>query len=253
MSTPKLDTHLYWEQRLRSRANLQGTGHRAFSEQYNQVLYQAQVECLDVLLHEAKIAVNRCSVLDVGSGVGYFVRHFLNRDAHSVIGSDLTFASVQHLQTLFPDSEVFQCDVSAPNLPLQATFDIISCISVLYHILDDVRFTQALTNLCQWVSPEGVLIVSDIFRTVPAARHARFRSLATYETILARNQMQIVARVPVYFLLNRTFLPIIGPWLIDTFQVGKSLAHFDRRLRQAGMTIGASMYFLLAKRVRSSV
>jgi SAM-dependent methyltransferase len=178
---------------------------------------------------------------------GFFVRHFLNRGAHCVIGSDLTFASAQLLQTTFSGLDVLQCDVSAPNLPLQATFDIVNCISVLYHILDDTHFAQALTNLCRWVSPEGVLIVSDIFGAAPAARHARFRSLATYETILARNQMHIVARVPVYFLLNRTFIPIIGPWFVDTLQIGELLARFDRRLRQAGVTNGASMYFLLAK------
>lgn len=253
MRTPKIDTHLYWEQRLQSRANLQGTGHRAFSEQYNQILYHAQVECLDGLLHEAGIAVGGCSVLDIGSGVGFFVRHFLSRGARHVIGSDLTFSSTQHLQATFSELDVLQCDVSAPNLPLRPTFDIVNCVSVLYHILDDARFTQALTNLCQWVSPGGALIVSDTFRAAPTARHARFRSLATYETILARNQMHIVACVPVYFLLNRTFIPIVGPWLIDTFQLGELLAHFDRRLRQAGVTNSASMYFLLAKPIRGSV
>lgn len=249
MNANQVDTLQYWEQRLRARSTLQGTGHRAFSEQYNQVLYRAQAECLDNLFDRASISLASKGVLDVGSGTGFFLRYFQNRGACPVIGTDLTYASVSYLNRTLAGVDVLQCDVSAPNLPFQQTFDIVNCISVLYHVLDDRLFTHALTNLCRWVTPGGCLVVSDMFKHVHSARHARFRSIEVYKTILRNNHLSFVALLPVYFLLNRVFIPAVGPKLIDAFQLGEWLYRLDRRIRNIGVTSGASMYFLLAKRI----
>jgi SAM-dependent methyltransferase len=248
MTANGLDTRRYWETRLQAKANLRGTGHRAFSEEYNRVLYAAQAECLDGMFAYAGIAIAGSNVLDVGSGVGFFINYYRQRGADAVIGTDLTFASAQYLRQNAPGADILQCDVTAPALPLGQSFAIVNCVSVLYHVLDDARFAQALTNLCRAVGPQGCLILNDGFKRAPTARHARFRALETYAAILAQHQMTVAAVVPAYFTLNRTFVPLLGPWLIDRLHLSGRLKTFDQRLRAAGVTAGASMHFLLATR-----
>lgn len=248
MTTSSIDTRRYWEERLEAKANLRGTGHRAFSEAYNRVLYAAQAETVDGMLAAAGVAVAGKSVLDVGSGVGFFLDYYRSRGAATVVGTDLTYASVRYLHDNNGAGAVLQCDVTAPHLPVGRTFDIVNCVSVLYHVLDDGLFTQGLANLCQAVRPGGCLVVNDGFKRAPTARHARFRLLESYTAILAENQMRVVAVTPAYYLLNRTFVPVLGPWLIETCGLSEGLMGIDRRLRQAGVATGASMHFLLAVR-----
>ncbi|MEJ5247391.1 MAG: class I SAM-dependent methyltransferase [Caldilinea sp.] len=249
MNIGQVNPRQYWEKRLYTQSSLRGTGHRAFNEDYNQILYRSQAECLDSLFAEALISPSGHSVFDVGSGTGYFIRYYQDRGASVIVGADLTYASVTYLKQHLDGVNILQCDITAPNLPIRQEFDIVNCISVLYHILDDALFARALTNLCQSVAKNGFLIVSDIFRHAYSARHARFRPLEAYETILRSNHLSIVTILPVYFFLNRVFIPVVGPKLVEIFQLGEWFYHIDRRLRQKGVKKGASMYFLLAKRI----
>ena len=147
------DPQNYWEKRLAENPNLLGTGHRAFSLAYNQILYQAQIDCLDALLNKHEISVQNQTVLDVGSGTGFFVDYYLNKGAR-VIGLDLTEASVKFLKRNFPTCQFFQADVSEKKLPVNRSVNLVSVISVFYHIVDDLRFQRAVKNLIDIAAPQ---------------------------------------------------------------------------------------------------
>ncbi|RMF26012.1 MAG: hypothetical protein D6759_20410, partial [Chloroflexi bacterium] len=68
------DYRHYWERRLIRHPNLKGTGHRAFSLAYNRVLYQAQRDCLELVLARHQISLQGKRVLDIGSGTGFYVQ-----------------------------------------------------------------------------------------------------------------------------------------------------------------------------------
>lgn len=250
MSSAELNTAAYWERRLASRPNLRGTGHRAFDLRYNRWLYQAQLDCLNTLFQRHSVDVTGRRVLDVGSGIGFYVEHFFNRDAGDVYGIDISETSVNFLQQTFPDATFFVGNIADDSLPLTGPFEIISAISVLYHVVDDGRFTHALDNICSLLSNGGYLVLTDTFRTslLPTARHAKHRSLETYRAILEQSGLSVIEMVPIYFFLNRTMLPILGPAIINTLDLGRWFYEIDARFRAAGWSNLDGMKMLLARK-----
>jgi SAM-dependent methyltransferase len=250
MKSNELNTSKYWEERLESHLDLRGTGHRAFNLTYNRWLYQAQQDCLDGLIRQHDLRITRKQVLDIGSGTGFYISYFLQRGASPVFGVDVAETSIGHLQQTYPEGRFFACDISSPTLPFQGPFDLISAISVLYHIVDDVRFGQALDNMCALLGVGGYLLISDTFRDtlLPQARHARFRDLKDYEQAFRRGGVRVIQLVPIYFALNRTFVPFLGPLMINALDLGRWFYRLDTRLRVSGRSNGSGMKLLLAQR-----
>ncbi len=248
--TDLMNTQRYWEERLTLNLNLRGTGHRAFGMDYNKWLYQAQTDCLDLLIAQHNIDVAGQRVLDVGSGSGFFVDYFAQRGAGTIYGVDITEVSVAHLRETYPQHTFLTCDIADTQPSIDHDFQLISVMSVLYHILDDTRFATAVTNLAHWLMPGGYLFISDTFAPslLLTARHARFRTLHEYEQILLEHEIEIVDLIPVYYLLNRTFIPLLGPKLMDLLALGKWFYQFDQRMRNNGKNNRDGMKLLLARK-----
>lgn len=240
----------YWEERLRNNLNLRGTGHRAFGLAYNGWIYRAQSDCMDAIAARASIEFSGRTALDVGSGTGYFVEYFARKGVAHVTGLDITQASVDYLTQTYPDYAFQAADIAAATFTLSKQFDIVSIISVLYHVVDDAGFAHAVANLCAHVKPGGYLFLSDTFQQplLPTARHARFRPLDRYRELLGAGGMEIVEVLPIYYFLNQTFVPILGPRLIDLFHLGKPFYRLDTWLRKRQVQNGAGMKLLLARK-----
>jgi SAM-dependent methyltransferase len=249
MSPNNFDPQAYWEERLAKNPNLLGTGHRAFSLEYNRWLYQAQHDCLDLLFGSYEINIQGQSVLDVGSGTGFFVDYYHQKGAQ-VIGLDIAQSSVNYLHQQFPACEFYVADVSDQPLPVNEPVSLISVISVLYHIVDDLRFQQALHNLIEILAPQGYFLLSDIFtsKSLLVGKHARFRSLSDYESIFQAQNMRVLAISPMYFWLNRTFLPVLGPKIISALHLGRLFYRWDLNLRLKGRDNGNQMKLMLAQK-----
>lgn len=232
-----LNPQTYWEKRLQSNFDLRSTGHRRFDLEYNTWLYRAQVDCLNYLIRKYEIIVQDKSVIDIGCGTGFFFEYFQNYQPTSLTGIDITQASIDFLKEKFPLGRFFKVDISEPILPIEGNFDFISAMGVLYHIIDDNRFNQAVRNLSQILSPGGYIFISDTFKKpfLPTAQHARHRALDNYLPILETHQIKILNILPLYFFLNRPFIPTIGPWILNTFHLGKLLYKLDTRLRESGI------------------
>jgi len=249
MSSNPLDTQAFWEERLESQLNLRGTGHRAFDLTYNQWLYQAQLDSLKSLFLRQQVSLQGKRVLDVGSGVGFYVDAYIKEGASSIIGVDIAESSVNYLKKHFPDHQFFVCNIADSPCPFEGPFDLISAVSVLYHIVDDAKFQAAMRNLCTMLSQNGYLLLSDTFQKSPTARHTRFRSTNEYEQIFKPFEIEILEITPIYYLMNHTFIPILGPLLINRLKLGQSLYQMDKWLKnRLGVNMGG-MKFLLAKRV----
>lgn len=250
MSSPDFDTQKYWEQRLQTRLNLRGTGHQALSLENNAWLYQAQRDCMDRLIESHNIEISGKSVLDIGSGTGFFIEYFQNRQAGTIIGVDITETSVDYLKRTFPTGTFIIGDISAVEQPFKDQFNIISAIGVLYHILDEARFQQALTNICQLLLPGGYLFISDSFHKplLPSARHAHLRSLRAYQLVLSSQKIDILAVQPIYYFSNRIIIPRIGPWILNNLRLGKFLYQLDNLMRKLNFNNGSGVKILLAHR-----
>jgi SAM-dependent methyltransferase len=245
----QFDPGEFWNARLTREPTLRGTGHRSFSLAYNDLLYAAQAEALADLLARWQVEVRGKSVLDVGSGVGFYVSFFQSAGAATLVGLDIAAASVDYLREHFPACQFRVADIGSADVPLDRQYDIVSIVSVLYHLVDDRRFERALTNLAQLTAPGGYLILNDCFARTPVTpRHVRFRNHDRYAAILQQHGLDILETAPIYYLMNRTFIPKLGPWLLGQPRIARALFNYDRQQRQAGRPNGSGMKLMLACR-----
>ena len=77
---------------------------------------------------------------------------------------------------------------------------------------------------------------------------ARLRSLEEYRPVLTANHMKVIDLLPVYYLANRTFIPVIGPWVINRLKLGKFFYNLDNRLRRRKLSNGTGLKTLLARK-----
>lgn len=249
MSKKTFDIRKYWDDRLSSNLNLKGTGHRAFGIEYNNDLYRSQADCLTMLLDKWQVDLEGKRILDIGSGTGFYVDFYMKRGAQNICGLDISETSVKFLAARFPSCVFYVEDISRSSLDYLGDFDFISVISVLYHVIDDDLFKQSLKNLSSLCKIGGYLIISDALKGLwlPSAKHARLRRLEEYQPFL--ENFEILELAPIYYFLNRSFIPVIGPKLIDLLKLGPVFYRLDDRLRKSGWINGSGMKFLLARRV----
>lgn len=247
-----MNTKEFWENRLAQGIDLRTTGHRAFNLSYNQWLYQAQKDRLDLLLTKNQVPINNdTTLLDIGSGWGYFVEYFIDKGVNSIEGIDIAKPSIEYLQQKYPRLTFYQIDISASSIPAQKSYDIITAFSVVFHIVDDKKFKQALLNMVELLKSSGFLIICDTFekKFIPTPGHVRFRPLSAYTDIFHKSEVQVIDILPQYFFMNRTFLPKIGPWIINRFNLGQNIYLLDKKiLQKTGHNFGEVKLMLVQKK-----
>jgi SAM-dependent methyltransferase len=122
------------------------------------------------------------SVLDIGSGAGHWIGFY--RDvvgAETVVGVEISNGAVAELERAFGgEVEVVQADVASPAFSLGREFDLVSAIGVMFHIVEDEAWEQALANLARHLAPDGALVVSGQFGFV--TENVQFHRTDTFAT-----------------------------------------------------------------------
>lgn len=98
------------------------------------------------------------TVFDVGAGTGYWVDWWLAHSARAVSGCDLSPLAVERLTARFGSSFI-QLDLANDAIP--GTFDLVSVMNVLLHIMDPAGFQRALTAVADAVRPGGHLLLME--------------------------------------------------------------------------------------------
>lgn len=206
----RYDNKGYWEERLGKSFTLGATGHSGFTENYNKYLYSLKARALEKACERYRIVVKGKNILDVGSGTGFFVDHYLRKKAASVCGIDITDASVTGLRRLYPDMEFYRCDIGKPCHEPEKRFDMINAFDVLYHIIDDQAFGQAIRNIGNWCNPGGWILITDTFENIANNElHVKYRPLAVYEKIFKENGVQILGLEQITSRIDRPMLPFL--------------------------------------------
>ena len=208
------ETREYWERRLRDHFSLEGVGYLRLGRRYNEWMYRVRGEVFDAVTSELAASglgppgrTGPARVLDVGSGTGFYVDRWLRRGA-DVTGVDLTDVAVEGLRGRFPSARFVRADIGDPLAdPLRreaGRFDAISAFDVLFHIVDDAQYARALANIAALLRPGGWFLWSDNFIHQPTVRvaHQVSRSLAEIEAALAGAGLEVVARRPMFVLMN---------------------------------------------------
>lgn len=245
-----MESRDYWEDRLGRHPDLTGTGHRAFDARYNAWIYRALRDALDDALAAHRVEVAGRSILDVGSGTGYWLGVLQALRPDRLAAVELTSAAARRLVERYPHAEVFQADISEALPALSGPYDLVTAISVLFHVVDDRAFERAVRNLAACVASGGWLVISGIFRRrrLPSAVHVRFRAFDAYRLPLEAGGLEIVELRPALYLLQRTFVPIVGPVALSALRMGRWLYRIDRFLARRGWPNGFQQKLLIAHR-----
>ncbi|MEO6714804.1 MAG: methyltransferase domain-containing protein [Mycobacteriales bacterium] len=162
----------YWESLLRQRTGLSGVADPGHTDAALRASYRVVHRNVRRLLrHHGLGSLTGKRVLDIGSGSGYWLTAWQQLGAGDITAVELTDVASDRLRDAFPTVTLVTGDVSEESLEVEGTFDLISAMSVLLHIVDEDAFVRALTRLGAWLSPTGVLLVADPILTRRDSRH----------------------------------------------------------------------------------
>ena len=178
----------------------------------------------------AAITGNSAKVLDIGTGTGDVVA-MLREWGHRVVGSDISARVVRHTSSGFMrDPEVDTVIATAQAPPFKrGSFDLVTSVTVLQHILSDSDVREALAALRRVTRPHGRMLALEIAPRRPIQEQrvsggVAERTADEWRRLFASTGWQIES--------ERTYVPW-GPAFVHAFDrvVGWTLAHLGSSAR----------------------
>ena len=243
------DPRAYWEERLERAKGLEGVGYVGLGHAFNTWMYRVRRHVFKRVVRSHVSLSREASVLDVGSGTGVYLRLWKELGALRISGCDITETAVARLGEELPDVDLFRMDISEGHTKLNGTYDAVSCMDVLFHVVEEDRFDRAIANLARALKPNGLLFISGNFphRKTRSEEHFIIRGIERYETAIAAAGLQVLDRRPMFHLLNR-------PMDSDSRGLHRWWAFVERVCRASyklGGLLGAAVYPLELLLVRS--
>jgi SAM-dependent methyltransferase len=228
----------YWEDRLRANYDDRGVGDIGLPRAYNHYLYEVRRRVFRRLLRRLPLEPADARVLDVGSGTGAYVREWQRWGAKDVTGCDIAQTAVSRLAQQFPRARFACCDIGEPALSWSVgeRYDVVSAFDVLFHIVDDDRYEQAIKNIASLITPSGWFVYSDNLVSHQARiEHFVSRGETAILGALRRNGFQIRRRVPMFVLMNdpvRSRNPFLQRWFSLIYRMAARSETWGRILGQ---------------------
>ena len=241
MNDNKFDPEKYWEERLGNSYGLHGVGYISLGVRFNTWMYRVRK---NVFMREAGGLFKEGSperVLDVGSGTGFYVDLWQKLGAGQVTGLDITDVAVENLKKNFPNGRFLKMDVAESTEGLEeASFDAVSAMDVLFHIVDDERYARAVKNIYGLLRPGGWFLYSDNFIRGQEVRlgHQVSRSLQDIEKTMKDAGFELVKRRPMFVLMNYPHDTSNKAWQSLWKKFEKKVSKRERR----GWLAGAMLY-----------
>ena len=125
------------------------------------------------------------SSIDAGCGRGHLTDS-LRRCGHRAVGVDSSPTAIAWAREAYgPHFEVATLDAYRPT----TTADVVLCLDVLFHVLDDGVWQSSLRALARYAAAESILILTDVFadERQTVQRHIVHRTVAEYDAALSEH------------------------------------------------------------------
>lgn len=240
MST-RFDAKRYWETRLERDYSLGGVGRLNWGRYYNEWQYRISRSVFKRALRTASHDFAGATVLDVGSGTGFYIGCWKELGVGSIAGIDLTALAVENLREKFPESTFHELDIGDKSAALPGgPYDFVSAMGIMFHIVDDERYATALKNICASLKPGGILVFSDLFLHGEPRRadYIVHRTRAAIEKMVGDAGLERLMRRPMYVLMNE---PVDSSNRLLKAYWG-ILQRIVNRVQWSGFAFGAALY-----------
>jgi SAM-dependent methyltransferase len=234
------DPKSYWEARLGSCPGLSGVGNTRLGRRYIHWLYKVRRVVFLRLLRSLRLDLKTAQVFDVGSGTGFYLELWKELGVSSVAGCDLTETAVSRLKNAFPWSKIARMDIGDTLPPCAQSYDVVSAFDVLFHIVEEERYKQAIRNVHALLRPGGLFVFSDFFvhGSSGTGEHLVCRGLDQVEDLLAKTGFDVVCRVPMFVVMEE---PLDSASSLYSF-LWKAVTYPVRHSELAGSIIGGLLY-----------
>lgn len=198
MSETVYDPATFWEDRHRRLSRLRSGGHASMSEADNERFYFRRLALLVDIIGDVGSARVPARVLDAGCGRGWFVGR-LRELGYDVEGFDTSPTALESARQLVPDAVLTQAAID--RFTTLRTYDVVYCVDVLFHLLDDHLWERSVRRLATLTSATGTLVVADAgFDEVRAlGGYIRYRPRSWYDRVLAPHGFTHRSWVPYGF------------------------------------------------------
>lgn len=205
MKATDFDATQYWRSRHARYGGLAATGTLGGALPWQHWLYKGKLRAYGRMFARIGFGLKGKRALNFGCGAGYFEDHWERLGAAATAGIDIVPEAIAELQAAHPERK-YVCGDLARNPALidqWGSFDLVTAIDVVYHILDDADVETIFTALAARLAPQGYFLVTDALRDLQPAPHVRFRSQRQLAELLRAAGMRIVTREPVFVTQNR--------------------------------------------------
>jgi virginiamycin A acetyltransferase len=173
----------YWEGRHKEfRADNRNVGERGLTSEQNYELIAVKAALVGHVL--GKLNVPRgAEILDAGCGAGVFTS-LLASSGFTMHGVDVSQTAITAARATV--DAAFKVG-SLSERVFDQRFDVVLCLDVLFHVVDDSEWRKSVDILFDSVKPGGFLVIVEHFPAVgaKASTHCRWRSVADYRATLA--------------------------------------------------------------------
>ena len=156
------DSHAYWSA-LHREGGLKAVGQSGLPESLNRWLYRiGRGNVVRFLRTHGNGDLRGATVLDVGSGTGFWIDVWSSMGAARVDGVELIPEAVDGLRERYPGATFTLGDIADPGLSLpRDTYDAVMIMNVLLHVVEEERFAAAAARLAAAVGPRGRLLLAE--------------------------------------------------------------------------------------------
>lgn len=242
------DPKAYWETRLKDGPALNTVGYLGLGLAYNKWLYRVRKQVLERALRRFPIVSEITSLLEVAPGSGFYLPIWSSHGVRDLTAADITQAVVTHLRSLWPDFQFLQADIGAAAPPVNRQFDVVTAFDVLFHIVSEQSWRNAVSNLCSLVKPGGWLLISDFFLQSGEFRgyNMHARTLRHYAQCFSPS-IAIRARWPIFVTMmppvdSSGFERIVLDRVWRSTERVLEFAESCSQLEVAGNLVGAALY-----------
>lgn len=199
----KYQLYEYWEDRLTKYFCLEGVGFLGLGLEYNKWLYKARLRVLSQLLHKHHIDSYGMQIFDIGVGTGFYIDFWERLGVKHITGLDISQRSISELTIKYPRHTFFRRDISG-EICFEDKFHIITAFDILFHVVEEEKFEQAIRNIKKISRSDAWILISDNFlrEFKPPAFHENYRTLSRYQAVLRANDLQVVDIQPIFYFGN---------------------------------------------------